>query len=60
MKQPRTTTTKKGSLVRIASSLEAIEELLRDVVNIERGCINTIDIDRGKVYSKHLGKKLTK
>jgi hypothetical protein len=45
-------------LERIAHSLESIADSLRVVVDYDKRVLRMEDVERGKVYSSHLGKKL--
>jgi hypothetical protein len=46
-------------LQRAASALARLADLLETVIDKKTGTIRMRDVDRAKVYSEHLGKKLS-
>lgn len=47
-------------LDRIANAVEKIAKLLGVAIDPRKRTVRTVDVERGKVYKTHLGKKLSK
>lgn len=50
---------KQKTEIRLLKAFESIAQSLKTVVDRKKRFIRMVDIDRGKVYKTHLGKKLS-